>query len=208
MPVEIFVDFDGTVTDVDTFDVLVRRAGGDELWTAIEDAFHRREITLREALEREAAFVKLDREAGFRAWDQATRIEPDFAEFVRTQRSRGATITIVSAGIATLIHRALARLGLSDLPVVANDVDFDPGGWRFRFRDDSPDGLYKERYVQAARERGARTAYLGDGISDYRAIHDADRRFAKRGRALERYLERLGLEFTPFSTFAEVSAVL
>jgi 2-hydroxy-3-keto-5-methylthiopentenyl-1-phosphate phosphatase len=188
--------------------VLVRRAGGEALWAQLEAAFAAREITLREALEREAAFVRLDRAEGIRLWDEGTRIEPDFAEFVRGQRARGAQVTVVSAGIETLVRHALDRIGIHDLRVIANDVEFDPGGWRFRFRDDSPDGLYKERYVQAARERGATTVYVGDGISDYRAIHDADIRFAKRGRSLERYLLEVGVEFTAFTRFAEIGAAL
>lgn len=207
-PVEIFIDFDGTITDVDTFDVLVRRAGGAELWAEIERRFGAREITLREALEREAAFVRIDKAEGIRIWDEATNIDPHFAEFVRVQRERGAILTVVSAGVETLIRHALEHAGLGDLPVVANDVDFDPNGWKFRFRDDSPDGLYKEKYVQAARARGAHTVYIGDGISDFRAVHDADRRFAKRGRSLERYLREVGLEFTAFSTFEQINSRL
>lgn len=178
------------------------------MWAQIEAAFESREITLREALEQEAAFVKLDRAEGIRLWDAGTRIEPDFAEFVYAQRARGAQLTVVSAGVETLVRHALDRIGIHDLPVVANDVEFNPSGWRFRFRDDSPDGLYKERYVRAARDRGATTVYVGDGISDYRAIHDAEIRFAKRGRALESYLYEVGLEFTPFSRFAEIGAAL
>ena len=207
-PVEIFVDFDGTITDVDTFDVLVRRAGGAQLWDEIEQAFHAREITLREALEREAAFVRLDRAEGTRVWDEATAIDPSFAEFVRHQREHGARLTVISAGIESLIRHALARIGIDDLPIVANEVEYDPAGWRFRFRDDSPDGLYKEHYVQAARGRGAHTVYIGDGISDFRASHEAELRFAKRGRSLESYLLRVGLDFTAFATFEEIGAAL
>jgi len=178
------------------------------LWAEIENAFLAKQITLREALEREAAFVKLDRESGMLLWDSIVNVEPGFTEFVHAQRARGAQLTIVSAGIETLIRHVLAQLGLHDLPVIANDVEFDPNGWRFKFIDDSPWGLYKERYVQAARARGAHTIYIGDGISDYQAIHAAERRFAKRGRSLERYLEQHALAFTPFARFAEIGASL
>jgi hypothetical protein len=36
-PTAIFVDYDGTITDVDTFDVLVRSVAGDETWQRFED---------------------------------------------------------------------------------------------------------------------------------------------------------------------------
>ena len=141
-------------------------------------------------------------------WDEATQIDPHFFAFVHAQRERGAKITVISAGIESLIRHALSRIGITDLPIVANDVEYDPAGWRFRFRDDSPDALYKENYVRAARDAGAHTVYVGDGISDFRASHEADVRFAKRGRALERYLQRVGLDFIAFSNFDEVAAAL
>ena len=57
----VFVDFDGTITDVDGFDVLVRAVAGDEVWEAIDGALIAGDITLREALARQAAAVRLSR---------------------------------------------------------------------------------------------------------------------------------------------------
>ena len=58
---EVFVDFDGTITDVDTFDALVRAVAGDAAWDAIDGPLLAGEITLREALARQAAAVRLSR---------------------------------------------------------------------------------------------------------------------------------------------------
>ena len=58
---EVFVDFDGTITDVDTFDALVRAVAGDAAWEAIDGPLLAGRITLREALARQAAAVRLSR---------------------------------------------------------------------------------------------------------------------------------------------------
>jgi 2-hydroxy-3-keto-5-methylthiopentenyl-1-phosphate phosphatase len=50
----VFVDYDGTITDLDTFDVLVRHYAGDAAWQAIEESLQRGDVTLREALQTEA----------------------------------------------------------------------------------------------------------------------------------------------------------
>jgi 2-hydroxy-3-keto-5-methylthiopentenyl-1-phosphate phosphatase len=126
---------------------------------------------------------------------------------VRGAHARGAHVAVVSAGIRQVIGPALGRAGV-DVPVFANDVDFDPGGWTMTFFDESPLGHDKGAHVEAARSAGARTVYVGDGISDFEAARVADTVFAKRGRALERYCRERGLACTPFSSFDEVGAAL
>ena len=180
----IFVDYDGTITNVDTFDLLVRSVAGNAAWEAIEVEFHAKRITLREALQREAALVGIT--------------QPE-----ATAHAHGARVAVVSSGPRQVIEPALARIG-ADVPVFANDVAFDPAGWRLTFLDESANGHDKAARVRSAREAGARTVYIGDGISDYEAALAADVRFAKKGRALERYCRERGVACTSFATFDEV----
>ncbi len=208
-PVEIFVDFDGTITSVDTFDVLVARAAsGSALWDTLDSGLADGSLTLRDVLRREAASVRVDRALGERLWDEVAQVDPTFVPFVHEQRAQGATVSVVSAGIGSLIRRALSREGIDDLPIIANDVDYDPRGWTMQFFDDSEHGIAKERFVREARERGAFTVYIGDGVSDLLGASEADLRFAKRGLVLARYLEREGLSYSTFERFAEINAAL
>jgi 2,3-diketo-5-methylthio-1-phosphopentane phosphatase len=204
---EVFVDFDGTITDVDTFDALVRAVAGDAAWDAIDGPLAAGEITLREALARQAAELRLSRTETLAFMESHARVDPAFRAFVATVREHGASIRVVSSGIATIIHDALARAGV-EVDVLANDVDFSPSGWTMRFVDPSDNGHDKAAHVRAARARGSRTAYAGDGVSDYEAALAADIRFAKAGRSLERYLTSQGAPFTPFTSFSEVERAL
>lgn len=203
----IFVDFDGTITDVDTFDALVRAQAGDAQWETLEAELLGGRITLREALRSEAAFVRLTRPAALAFLEANARVDPAFQPFVARARTAGASIVVVSSGIRTIIHDALARAGV-EIEVLANDVDFAEEGWTIAFIDDSENGHDKAAHVHAARAAGRRTVYIGDGLSDYEAALAADVRFAKAGRKLEAYCRTREVACTPFTSFAEIGAVL
>jgi phosphoserine phosphatase len=204
---EVFVDFDGTITDVDTFDKLVRAVAGDEAWDAIDERLLRGEITLREALVRQSAAVGLSRAETLAFMEANTTVDPAFGSFVHAVRAHGGSIRVVSAGIATVIHDALARNGV-EVEVLANDVDFAPAGWTMTFVDASDNGHDKAAHVIAARARGSHTVYIGDGISDLLGAREADERFAKARRALEAYCAEHGIACTSFTSFTEIQAKL
>lgn len=199
----VFVDFDGTITDVDTFDALVRAVAGDAAWEAIDGPLVAGRITLREALAQQAATVRLSRAETLTFMETHARVDPAFGPFVDAVRAHGGTIRVVSSGIAPVIHDALARAGV-EVDVIANDVDFAPAGWTMSFVDPSDNGHDKAAHVRAARARGERTVYIGDGISDFEAALEAGQRFAKKGRALEAYCRARGVECEPFESFAEI----
>jgi HAD superfamily phosphoserine phosphatase-like hydrolase len=204
----VFVDYDGTITDVDTFDVLVRRLVGDGPWNEIEGRLHRGELSLREALVREAELVCASLDEAAALLEREVRFDSSFTAFVEACEASGMPLTIVSSGVEPLIRRALAREGLERLPVIANDVETLPTGWRLHFRDPVGNGTDKAAIVRAARNRGARTVFIGDGRSDYDAALAADIAFVKRDGHLERFLTQRGVPFEPFASFAEVTRAL
>ncbi len=199
----VFVDFDGTITDIDTFDALVRAVAGDAAWEAIDGPLVAGRITLREALARQAAAVGLSRAETLAFMEANARVDPAFGPFVAAVRAHGGTIRVVSSGIAPVIHDALARAGV-EVDVIANDVDFAAGGWTMSFVDASENGHDKAAHVRAARASGRRTVYVGDGISDFAASLEADIRFAKKGRALEAYCRARGVACEPFESFSTI----
>ena len=164
-------------------------------------------ITLREALAREAAMVRLSGPEALAFLESRARIDPSFAPFVRRAHRHGMSVSVVSSGLRQVIGPALERAGI-DVPVFANDVEFDPDGWRMTFIDDSANGHDKAGRVREAREAGARTVYVGDGISDFEAALEADVRFAKANRALERFCRERGLACTSFASFDEIERAL
>jgi 2,3-diketo-5-methylthio-1-phosphopentane phosphatase len=205
-PIEVFVDFDGTITNVDTHEVLMRHFAGDRAFEEVQKRLSRGEITLRESLDlqvasvRDASFDDVDallaREAGF---------DPGFPAFTIACTSQGIRVTIVSSGMKPVIQRALTRHGISNVPIIAGNVDPNVSGWRMHWPDESPNGIDKAHLVRAAQARGCSVVLIGDGPSDYEAARAADRRFARRGRDLEKYLAHENVPYSPFDSFQEIT---
>ncbi|BDE04777.1 hypothetical protein WPS_00530 [Vulcanimicrobium alpinum] len=184
----------------------MRTFAGDDAWHGFERDLRAGRITLREALEREAALVRLSRTEALAFLERHAPVDPTFAPFVRRAHAHGASVSVVSSGLRQIIGPALERASV-DVPVFANDVVFDADGWKLTFLDDSANGHDKAARVRDARDAGLQTVYIGDGISDFDAALAADVRFAKAGRALERYCRDQGVAMTPFATFAEIDVV-
>ncbi len=203
----MFVDFDGTITDVDTFDALVRDAVGDEIWDSIDAELAAGYLTLREVLMLQASHITKSEAEAIAFLEATATVDPAFAPFVGAARRRGVEVCVVSSGIGPIIRTTLERAGV-DVPVLANDVDFAADGWTMTFIDESANGHDKAAAVREARAAGRLTVFVGDGISDFTAAHEAQRCFAKAGRALESYCRARNIPFTPFTSFAEIESAL
>jgi 2,3-diketo-5-methylthio-1-phosphopentane phosphatase len=204
----VFVDYDGTITDRDTFDVLVRQSSSPEQWAMQESHLHDGSMSLRDVLAAQARSIRGTIEQADALLARTTTFDPAFAAFARRCEFAGIPLVVLSSGVQALIERALQRNGLGHLPVLANSVVARSDGWCMHFRDASDNGHDKAAAVRAARADGTTVVFAGDGYSDFAAAREADRRFAKRGRALEGYLRKNGVGFTPFVSFAEIAVAL
>ncbi len=188
--------------------MLVRHFAGEAALAETERGLHDGTTALRDVLQRQASYVRGSFADVAAVLEQKVRIDPTFPAFVERCRALTMPVTIVSSGTEQLIRLRLEPLGLADLPVIANEAIPSPSHWRIRFRDPVPNGTDKAAAVRAARERGAFTLFIGDGLSDFAAALAADRPFARRGHALESYLRERGVAFEPFSSFAEITPKL
>lgn len=204
----VFVDYDGTITDRDTFDLLVDVFAGRDAWMHLDKQLKAGALTLRQALAAQAGLLRCTFEEADEAVATMTRFDPAFAHFVQRCERESAPLTILSSGLGPLIERALQRNGLGHVPLLANGAVPDSGGWRMEFRDDSHAGHDKAAAVRAARDRGETVAYIGDGISDFEAALIADRRFARRAHSLEAHLRERAVPFVSFDSFADVERAL
>lgn len=182
----------------------MRRFAGDDAWHRTEIGLDDGTMPLRDVLALQASYVRGSFDEVAAILRDAIAVDPSFAPFVATARARGIEVTVVSSGIARIVADRLERVGLGDVPIVANDVDADPAGWTIRFRDPVGNGTDKAAIVRAARASGRRTIFVGDGRSDFAAALEADVRFAKRGLALERYLREREVAFTSFDAFGQI----
>ena len=204
----VFVDYDGTIANCDTFDALVEHFAGEAVMERLDDDLHSGRKTLREVLAAQALALRCTLDEADDFLRAHVRLDPAFAHFAVRCAQHDVPLCILSSGLRPLIERMLRRHRLERLPLHSNDVTPSAQGWCMRFVDQSDWGHDKSAAVRAAQERGEHVVFIGDGISDLSAALVADRAFAKRGRTLERMLRERGARFETFTDFAEIESAL
>ena len=199
MGMALVLDWDGTVTEVDSLHMIIERFGDLEVFRELEAELER-EMTLDEviAVEMETITAPFDEVV---EWMLANvRVRPGFRELVEQHDP-----LIVSAGFHETIEPILAREGVR-ARVVANRVTPDPGGWRSTFADGPACDVCGERCKRSAVGDLGPFAYAGDGVSDRCISLLAGRRFARDGLAA--WLDQQGLGYEPFDDLFDVTNAL
>jgi 2-hydroxy-3-keto-5-methylthiopentenyl-1-phosphate phosphatase len=195
-PLPLVLDWDGTVTEEDTLQMVLARFGDLSVFEALEGQIGRK-LTLHEVIVAEMETVSAPLDEVVHWLLEHVAVRPGFADLVAAHDP-----LVVSAGFHELIEPILAREGIS-VCVVANSVEARRAGWRARFRAEDPCPVCGERCKRAAVAGLGAFAYVGDGVSDQCVALAADRVFARAGLAA--WLEREGVAYTRFETLLDVS---
>jgi 2-hydroxy-3-keto-5-methylthiopentenyl-1-phosphate phosphatase len=196
---QLVLDWDGTVTEVDSLHMVLEQFGDHDVYEAAEAELGHR-LTLNEVIAMEMRTVRkpLDEVV---AWLLGqVRVRRGFAALVRRHDP-----VIVSAGFHEVIEPVLAREGVT-ARVIANRIDPRPEGWESIFRDGLPCAVCGEACKRAAVHDLGVFAYAGDGVSDRCVALAAARVFARDG--LAEWLESEGVAYEPFADFVDLDARL
>jgi 2-hydroxy-3-keto-5-methylthiopentenyl-1-phosphate phosphatase len=199
-PVRVVLDWDGTVTERDTLDLVLQEFGDPEVYARVEAELGQT-LTLDEVIAQEFATVTAPL-AEVAEWLLGrAQIRPGFAELARDRRP-----LILSSGFHELIEPLLEREGLLEaVELRANRLDPRPDGWRVRFRVVLRCAVCGEACKRGDLPDGT-VVYAGDGYSDRCAALAADRVYATG--SLAGWLAERGAPFRPLKTFREVAAEL
>jgi HAD superfamily phosphoserine phosphatase-like hydrolase len=195
-PAALVLDWDGTVTEVDTLHMVIERFGDLDVFHELEAKAGVR-LSLREviAVEMRTITAPLDEVV---AWLlENARVRAGFDRLVERHDP-----LIVSAGFHELIDPLLEREGI-DARVVANHVTAEPDGWRVTFAEEPTCPVCGEHCKRAAVAGLDRFTFVGDGISDRCVSLAAERVFARAGLAA--WLDTRGVPYEPFADLAEVA---
>jgi 2-hydroxy-3-keto-5-methylthiopentenyl-1-phosphate phosphatase len=199
--VRLVLDFDGTVTERDTLDLVLSEFGDAEVYERVEAELDARRMTLNEVISAEFATVTAPLDEVVAHVVEHARVRPGFAELARARRP-----LVVSSGFHELIEPVLEREGVLDaVELRANRVEALPEGWRVHFRVAETCEVCGEPCKRADLPAGE-VVYAGDGHSDYCASLAAARVFATGG--LARWLESRGVAFTPLTDFRALASEL
>ena len=198
---QLVLDWDGTVTERDTLDIVLERFGDAEIYERVEAELDAGRMTLNEVIAAEFLTVSAPLEEVLAHVLEHTRVRPGFAELARARRP-----LVVSSGFHELIEPVLEREGVLDaVELRANRVEARPDGWRVQFRVAEACEVCGEPCKRGDLPDGE-VAYAGDGHSDYCASLAAARVFATGG--LARWLESRGVAFAPLTDFYKLAGEL
>jgi 2-hydroxy-3-keto-5-methylthiopentenyl-1-phosphate phosphatase len=197
--VNIVLDWDGTVTEVDSLHMIIEEFGDPEVFVQAEEVLGRA-LSLHEVITVEMGTVSLPVSEAVEWVLEHVTVRPGFRELAEAHRP-----VILSSGFTELIEPVLAREGV-DLEVRANRLDARPDGWRPVWRDEAQCDECGEACKRGGLPNGAPVTFIGDGYSDRCAALAADRVFARDG--LARYLDERGVLYEPFTDFFAVDAAL
>jgi 2-hydroxy-3-keto-5-methylthiopentenyl-1-phosphate phosphatase len=197
----LVLDFDGTVTERDTLDLLLEEFGDPEIYHRVENELGKT-MTLNEVIAAEFETITAPLEEAVGWLVEHTRIRPGFAELARTFHP-----LIVSSGFNETIEPLLEREGvLGDVELRANRVDARPDGWVVHFRTTGECGVCHEPCKRADLPANGHVVYAGDGYSDFCAALAADEVFATGSLAL--HLEERGVPYRQLTDFRALAREL
>ena len=200
-PFRVVLDWDGTVTEVDTLHLVLERFGDPEIYARVEAQLGRT-LTLNEVIEQEFQTVTASLEEVVPWLLEHARIRPGFAELALAHRP-----LIVSSGFHELIEPVLEREGLLDaVELRANSVEARPDGWRAHFRVAGRCEACGEPCKRGDLPTDVEVVYAGDSHSDLCASLAADRIFATGN--LARWLDERDVPYRPLTDFYALAAEL
>ena len=195
----LVLDWDGTVTESDTLELVVQHFGDQSVFDDAEVGLRSGALTLKECMELEFSSVRasLDDVVAFLVAN--AKVRPGFRELVERYHP-----LVLSSSFEETIRPVLEREGV-EVDLFANRVDARPDGWRPIWRYEAECATCSEHCKRALLPTG-RVVYVGDGYADRCAALKADQVFATAGLAA--YLDERGRPFEPFGDFFDVLRAL
>ncbi len=206
----IFTDFDGTITQFDATDHILTHLAHPS-WQEVEEEWTAGRIGSRECLTRQLALVDASAEE-IHALIDAIPVDPAFPAFYTCVREQGIPIYVLSDGFDYVISRILKHAGVNGH--LQNGINLFSSALRIEGRRLIPSFPHSEKpcehgcatckatLIRQLAQGRRPVIFLGDGLSDRFAVHEADIVFAKR--QLLAYCLETGTKCRPFETFAEV----
>jgi 2-hydroxy-3-keto-5-methylthiopentenyl-1-phosphate phosphatase len=203
----VFVDFDGTISPVDTTDLLLERFAAPA-WRDIEEEWKAGRIGSRECMVRQIDLVRAT-PAEMDAFVRSVEIDGGFGGFVSVVRRLGHALIVVSDGLDRTIRTLLDRNDI-DVPYFANHLQWRGADrWRLKFphaRSDcaSLSGNCKCSFAEG-RPREL-NILVGDGRSDFCLAGRADLVLAKD--SLLKHCRTAHMPHMAFENFDEATGLL
>jgi 2-hydroxy-3-keto-5-methylthiopentenyl-1-phosphate phosphatase len=197
-----FIDFDGTITEVDTC-VAVLNAFAKDGWKDINDMWERKELTTEECAERALQLINVG-PGELKSFLKTIKIDDYFLDFLAFCQQRGEQVYVLSDGYDLHIDTIFCKYGIK-LPYYANQLRYDSGFQiisHYKNYTCGDCGTCKTTLMKRLNKEGYQCIYIGDGCSDTCPAEHADMVFAKD--MLYEHCMKHGVAATHFNNFREI----
>jgi 2-hydroxy-3-keto-5-methylthiopentenyl-1-phosphate phosphatase len=206
---QVWIDFDGTITERDLLDELILKYAIDDSWRRIEELWLAGEIGSRQCLQDQLALVRIGNQDLENFLDGVT-VDPGLIPLLDLLGRFDVPSAVLSDGIDFFIERTLGRHNVK-LPVRCNAIE--RRGLELNLqcplsREDCESKAAHCKCGSMAELGSVRRAsiYIGDGRSDLCPARKVEFVFAKG--ALAEALAKEGRPFTRFETLLDVKGAL
>ncbi len=206
----ILVDFDGTITDLDTNDALGEKYATEEIMKILEN---------EEGLNSKEFFIefwneiKISEEEYLEFILNEIKLTKGFYSFYKKAKELNIPLVVLSAGFENGIKPFLNKNGIKDIEVYANKLNFDENNITVDFYHSINDccekgycGNCKVLHYERYKHDGHKVIFIGDGASDRAVANISDIVFAKD--RLLKYCEAENIEYIPWTDFDDISRLL
>jgi len=202
----VFTDFDGTITEPDTIDLLGKLFDRPSERAIMKEKLITGLIRPKEWLNWEIGLVNAPLDEVLEMLRKRVVIDPAFPPFAKWCQSQNIPLTILSNGLEEIIHSLLGQYNMDSVRIEANRLRVGCVPWKVVFRDDSAWGHDKSAYLKESIRNGYAPVFAGDGVSDRDAADCAEVVFAKK--QLAEYCKSMDLSYHHFSSFEDIQSVL
>lgn len=207
--VQIFCDFDGTITKEDTLNKFLR-VYADKKWLEIEEEWISGKIGSRECTSLQMELVPNLSDEEMNNFVDGIEIDENFVTFMEFVKEKNIDFRIVSDGFDYFINTILERNGLFNINVFSNHMEIKNGKYICDFpytnaKCKTGAGMCKCNIVKKYKKPDFSILYVGDGFSDFCVSDKVDTLFAK-GKLLEYCKKKKNARngLTGFSNFKEI----
>lgn len=211
--IAVLVDFDGTITEVDTNVKLINTFAKEER-KKIKKMHSEGEIDLLTSIRRQYEYIKLTEDEYVDFILNEIDITEGFVEFHNNIEKHNIPFAIVSGGFENGIKPFLKKHGITNVDIFANKFIFNDGGLEVEFYDEEykcefslePCGNCKIKHYENYKKYKEQVIFVGDGWTDRSVAHVADVIFAKED--LLDYCRENNIECIPWEDFNDINEML
>jgi len=180
--IAVLSDFDGVISRQNVLEALYQEYSTVD-WEHYVDLWSREELSAVEEIPACLGGVTAPR-IELENFVSGLEIDAGFADLVQFCNSRGHFLAITSDGLKWYIKLLLKKNNINEIPVFANEIQFQRKGLTFSFPWYDPstplNGTSKAKITKIIQDSGYTVLFIGDGLSDKEAAKVADMVFAKK----------------------------